>query len=249
MSNTAAAADKVEKAALGMFYRPTCVRRFETGGVEFLIGHAAGENCHGLIGTEHNGIFLACLTDRRIVFTEYGGADWGTPEKQYGGEISRIAGMGEKQLEDFIINRGGYNPWADRRKRKTAKKKDLNRRKRYSVGSFTDGRWQSASDKRTCVHDLEKLIVARMFGGSAHARSRFSHKLYDLLSGNYGHIAHYNKEGFYSAQLEDGPAFMANLRMIASGRTTYGMRPILDDDQLRAMADVAGAYLNCEPID
>lgn len=245
---------------LRMFYLPTRVYEFSLGSANFLIGHAEGFNAYGLIGTERNGIFLACLSDKRMVFQEYLGQSscyTSHPGNQRATtmEIDRIRKMSLEVFEDFIATRAAYNPFVDRRRRKKALKGDLNVRKRFQAASFTAGRWLTAGDKRTIVHDLEKFLVARIYGGKSFARSRFTSKLYKLLMGPYGHIAHYNQEGFYDAQLMRGEDCRANCQMLADGKFLYGgtitaqHEHMIDMDLVRALATVAGAYLDKHYID
>lgn len=230
------------------------MKEFRVSGVDFLVGHSAGSNAGGLIGTEFNGIFLFCLTDKRMVLDEYLGQGRcyqlnDGHRAQVEREIERISQMNKERMEDFLSTRAAYNPFADRRRRTKATKGDRGVRKKYSVSNFTQGRWLSPGDKRTLVHDLEKLLVSRIFGGAAFARSRFSPKLYNLLSLHYGHIAHYNRGGFYEAQLENGQTFMTNVRRIADGLSLYGYPAGCDDDLRQALMVVAGAYKDCSPID
>lgn len=203
--------------------------------------------------TTRHGVFIICLTDKKVVLQEYmqeGKPAAGINLHKIKGEIDRICFLSETDFEHFLRWREAYNPFSYRRKRKKAAKNDLNLRAGINSERFLDGSRTSASMKRTLAHDWERFIVARMFGGAAFARSRFSSKLYSLLHDAYGVDLHNSREGFFSAQLAASDSFMRNLIMVACRRTQYGMSlgahttHIIDQDLVVALAEIATAYVN-----
>ncbi|TXH17017.1 MAG: hypothetical protein E6R03_04660 [Hyphomicrobiaceae bacterium] len=203
--------------------------------------------------TSRHGVFIICLTGKKLVLQEYmkeGKPAAGINLHKIKGEIDRICFLSETDFENFLRWREAYNPFADRRKRKKAAQNDLNLRAGINSERFTNGSRTSASMKRTLAHDWERFIVARMFGGAAFARSRFSSKLYSLLRDAYGVDLNSSREGFFSAQLAASDSFMRNLIMVACRRTHYGMAlgahttHIIDQDLVVALAEIATAYVN-----
>jgi hypothetical protein len=246
--------DEKELKSLRFFHKPAMLRRFWVEDVEFIIGMAQGLNACGVTDTTASGIFIVCTTDKKTVLKQYMGqdgaykADWNY-SRSVQGEIWRIAGMDKAKLEGFLSTRAHYNPFSDRRKRKKANKGDLKMRHAYMVDSFTPGRELSAILKRNIVHEYERFIVARIFGGASYARSRFSAKVYKLLSGPYGMPALQDKAGFYTAHLEDPNDFTAALRMVANRHTAKGIHfdkrnaTGMDTELCTALSEISVSYL------
>lgn len=154
--------------------------RFFSGGVEFLIGVSEGLYKAGIVDAKTVGIYLWCLPDNRLVLAGYG-QDWyreaHSEEHQLLGELRRISNLKPSELEDFIRQRGGYNPFLDRRRRAVVETKDLRIREKYGAAAFKDSPRFSASTKRSLVHSVEKFVTARKFGGEGYAVSRYSPKI------------------------------------------------------------------------
>lgn len=195
-------------------------------------------------------INLYCESDKRLCMTGYcpGPLSLTRPQSdKVEGEIRRIASMGAAELDQFLENRAHYNPFSDRKKRAVCRQNDLKIRLSVGTDHFREG-LMSPSEKRALVHDYERFVVARLFGGSSFARSRFSQKLYRLLMGPYGHIAHYDVYGFYEAQMRCDKDFHKNLQMVADSRTVFGMilgdhtAHVVDCDLVSVLSDIAKKY-------
>ena len=60
------------KNQIGPFmYADGALRRRTVGGVDYLVGIAGAYNAYGLIGPEHNGIFVLDATNKQVVLDRY----------------------------------------------------------------------------------------------------------------------------------------------------------------------------------
>ncbi len=237
------------------YYEPVYCHSWTVGGHEFHIGFANGYNACGLIGTEHNGIFILSKTDHRVVLDQHLGRGCGhisgpsIPEV-HANEIDRIIQLDANGLSEFLsMNQGArYNPFEDAKTKKATVNKDLKLRLKVKATAFTDAKFMTAKDKKTLLDKTEMFLRDRIFGGREYARDRFPKQLYHLLSGCYGHIAHNNKNGFYGYQFYSDDAFMENLEMMAKSKTMYGFPAATGgyadlDDLVKEIAKIAKAYL------
>jgi hypothetical protein len=70
-------------------------------------------------------------------------------------------------------------------------------RPRFHADAFTATRWDSAEVKANFANDLCRFMAADF------RESLFTDKLYRRLSMCWGHIAHYDREGFFSVFFRD----------------------------------------------
>lgn len=241
-------------------YNPSMITEFSIADVDFAVGYAEGISVGGLVGTEYGGIFLHCITDKRRIVTGYMSesgrmASIGPCADAVRGEIMRISSMDKNAMESFLAGRGLYNPFLDRRCRERVARGDKQLRRNIHWSDFKNGAWMTARHKRQLAHEYERFVTARIYGGSGFARSRLFKRVYQVLSGPYGHIAHYDSNGFYDAQMRDKNSFIRNLGMVRDKSTCYGMRlgnhtaHIIDNDILETLAKIALAYADCTPVD
>ena len=89
----------------------------------------------------------------------------------------------------------------------------------FEPDHFTATQWSTAADKAKFGNALMKFIAHEF------PRQSFSKSLYQRLSNTFGHIAHYNQNGFYSVFFErdaDKLAFLdQTLRWPCYGDPTY----------------------------
>jgi len=89
----------------------------------------------------------------------------------------------------------------------------------FEPDHFTATQWSTAEDKVKFANALMKFIADEF------PRQSFSKSLYQRLSNTFGHIAHYNQNGFYSVFFErdaDKLAFLdQTLRWPCYGDPTY----------------------------
>ncbi len=62
----------------------------------------------------------------------------------------------------------------------------------FTAAEFTPTQWNSAEDKAKLANALMKFVASEF------PRRSFTKSLYRCLSNTFGHIAHYDLEGFYS---------------------------------------------------
>src|SRR5271166_2862794 len=77
----------------------------------------------------------------------------------------------------------------------------------FEPDHFTARQWSTAEDKAKFANALMKFIADEF------PRQSFSKSLYQRLSNTFGHIAHYNQNGFYSVFFErdaDKLAFLSS---------------------------------------
>lgn len=119
-------------------------------------------------------------------------------------------------------------------------------------GPFQDTQFMTAKQKAKVVRDLELFILARLAMTSGLGTNydfvlgRFSKALYDHLHLHCGYVAHYNRLGFFSAQLEQTPQFAKNIQRWSTGQNGYGSVLAWGDyeDIGKAMQAVTQAYLS-----
>lgn len=87
-------------------YNPACkpVER-KVGKVTFLVGIATAYNAFGLIGTEHNGIFILDDTNRTVVMDRHaeGSAGGFGPYRSQIEERDRLLALSDKDFLAFIL--------------------------------------------------------------------------------------------------------------------------------------------------
>jgi len=66
----------------------------------------------------------------------------------------------------------------------------------FSPNQFKPTKWASAEDKAKLANQLANFV------SSGFPRTKFSKKLYEHLHNMFGHIAHYDINGFYSTWFE-----------------------------------------------
>ena len=64
---------------------------------------------------------------------------------------------------------------------------------------MTDTKWNTAADKEKFLKSLQRFVK------SGFKRSLFTNKMYNRLHMMFGHIAHYDADGFRSEWFEDNP--------------------------------------------
>src|SRR5580700_7353446 len=89
----------------------------------------------------------------------------------------------------------------------------------FTAAEFAPTQWSTAEDKAKFANALMKFIAHEF------PRQSFSKTLYQRLSNTFGHIAHYNRDGYYSAFFErdaDKVVFLdQTLRWRCYGDPTY----------------------------
>jgi hypothetical protein len=71
-------------------------------------------------------------------------------------------------------------------------RQDTNMRTFFEADTFTPTKWNSSADKADFGNKLLHLLLNDC------QQSLFTHKLYDRLMNCFGHIAHYNRDGFFA---------------------------------------------------
>ena len=231
---------------LSTLYRTSMEQEFCVDDVRYLIGHAKGEVSNGNVTEENQGVFLICVSDKRLIFS---GLLPGSDMDEASAFIDSVMKFNKTELEEFLRSQAKYNPYEDRAKRVVTAKKDLNIRRQYSKEHFQDGDVFTASDKRKLVHDLERFLVSRLFGGESHAKSRFKNTLYQLLINNYGYEGREDSTECYYDQFSRKEDVQRNMRLLAGKNTVYGVPLRINTDLLEAINKVAKAYKDSEPID
>lgn len=161
---------------------PRHMYKYMAGGVEFLIGYAEGWRERTMSEEGSHGIFLWCLTDKRLVFRSYCPAAWGgmhpkMHEAHVKGEMRRISSLRVDELEELLNSRNGYNPFLDRRHRAKVALRDLRLRSKFRAGDFADSPDMNAASKRALVHSFERFLTALLYGGTGYAVSRYNQKI------------------------------------------------------------------------
>lgn len=94
------------KHRIGNFhYADGAVRRRVVGGVDYIVGIAGAYNAFGLIGPEHNGIFVLDDTNKTVVFdrdTEQQSGYFGPSQKQWD-RLKEVVQLPAKDF-DFLIH-------------------------------------------------------------------------------------------------------------------------------------------------
>jgi hypothetical protein len=94
------------KNSIGPYmYADGALRRRKVGKIEYLIGIAGAYNAFGLIGPEHNGIFVLDNTHKRVVLDrhcENSQGGYHGPNKAQWSELERIMNEGPRGFNDFI---------------------------------------------------------------------------------------------------------------------------------------------------
>jgi hypothetical protein len=219
------------------YYAPLCVRLLRVEKEELIVGWADGLNAGGLIGTECCGLFVLDEKRRGVVLDEVkeGLCALSSPSQKIKA-VERILEMPVLQLVEWMRASGRmrYNPFEEYR---------VNRYMHLKMRE-KDKRIRSQFPSNSLLTKWERLIVARLYLGPAEARKFFTPAIYQMLCLYWGHIAHYNREGFFSAQIADSGDFEANLKLWAEGRSTYGYPvdpekvPLIDE-----LKTIAQAYV------
>jgi len=86
-------------------YADGCLRRRKVGKTNYLVGIAGAYNAFGLIGPEHNGIFVLDDTHKTVVLDRHcenpDGGYFG-PTKAQWRELERLMNEGPRGFKDFI---------------------------------------------------------------------------------------------------------------------------------------------------
>jgi hypothetical protein len=80
---------------------------------------------------------------------------------------------------------------------------------RFTAGQFRPTQFHSADDKARFANQFVRFVVVGF------KRTMFPKWFYKRLSNTFGHIAHYNQDGFYAAQCEGHKERLAFLRQAA----------------------------------
>lgn len=248
---------------IGNEQTPKCQYYNPFGGVraaflqrEFHIACARGENAGGLIGTEYNGIFILChktksvLLDRHMPLVDEKGRNmcWLDSANSMGRmahEIDRIAEMGDEEFRSFIAGhpRARFDPFAEHKDINDLKKRDQHLRREYSEISFA-GSTEDRKKKRQLVHEWERFCVAAFHASEETViLKRFTKSIYYFLHLRCGYIAHYNRFGFFDAQLRTMDDRRSLIRLVAKGSTTYGTPILCDADLMQALQKISSKYL------
>jgi len=234
--------------------------KFTTGGVEFQIFVANGYNAGGLIGTECNGIVLVDLTKRGVIFDEWkrlGGCSMGsTPAQNL--ELERIVNMNAQELNDLLDNTTGlrlrYNPFEG----KTLKAKE--KKSKIDAGiakgkTYNDAIYMDAKTKARVLRAWELLIVKRLNMSPVMSPTEecvllgaFPDALYKHMSLHMGHIAHFNRHGFFQAQICNLPDLFRNVHNTAHDRSNYGMSLRCNDDYADLFTDMTKVSKHYLPL-
>lgn len=94
------------KNRIGQFhYADGALRRRTVAGVDYIIGIAGAYNAFGLIGPEHNGIFILDDTNKQVVLdrdTEQQSGYFGPSQKQWD-RLKEVVQLSAKDF-DFLIH-------------------------------------------------------------------------------------------------------------------------------------------------
>lgn len=177
--------------ALGPY---TYVRRAVSrtiAGREFIVAIYGAYNAGGLIGSEHNGIVVLDQTRKAVVL------DGHCPQ------ASGYHGPSAAQLDEFgkvtTMDDTDFVTWCSTHPRsrgpvhlKNPKPpKPMVPLPKFTADQFTPTQWESAADKARFANHFAKF-AARGF-----RRADFPKWFYKRLSRCFGHIAHYDLNGFY----------------------------------------------------
>jgi hypothetical protein len=234
--------------------------KFTTGGVNFQIFVANGYNAGGLIGTECNGIVLVDLTKRDVIFDEWkrlGGCSMGSTPAQ-NRELERIVNMTAQELNDFMDNttdlRLRYNPFEGKMLKAKEKKSKIDAG--IAKGkTYKDARYMDAKAKARVSRAWELLIVKRLNMSPVMSPTEecallgaFTDALYKHMSLHMGHIAHFNRHGFFQAQICNLPDLFRNVHNTAHDRNTYGVSLRRNDDYADLFADMTKVSKHYLPL-
>lgn len=205
--------EKIEEAELRglkqLFYNPVGVQKFRVGQELLIVGWAEGANAGGMIGPEMNGIFIVDCKRTQVVADQILNGEFRQDQvTAILDALNQIAAFDVRAFNQFLDenrHRVRYNPVEQ--SKDAAQVKDL---KIALKGKFTK-----------VVRDLERLIISRRVSSDL-GREKFTRRLYLFLINRCGHIAHYDQEGFYSAQLQDPVDFNKNLDRLGRGICLFG---------------------------
>jgi len=235
-------------------------------GIKMHIFIHEGFNAFGLIGTENNGIGMFSITSKDVVFADYLCRGMGfayRQEKQV--EIRRILDMSDEELTAFFEGMPKdclrYNPLTAERKANMQKARIKKLDKKVAVStakrplSFSAAEFMTAEEKEKTARDWELFIVNRLLLTREDAERAplgagfkpFTKRLYHHMYQHMGYIAHFNREGFFHAQMAETSQFLVNVQRIAEGEDGMGFTGLLYDrnyrDLNKAMQLVALHYL------
>ena len=221
------ALEKIEPAEIRglkqLFYNPMGLQKFRIEQELLIVGWAEGANAGGMIGPEMNGIFIVDCNRSQVVADQLSNGQLRPHEIEKicltTEMISQMTSQEFSQMLSEHHDRVRYNPVEQTGA--AARVKDL---KIALKGKFTK-----------VVRDLERLIVSRRVSADL-GREKFTRRLYQFFTLRCGHIAHYNQEGFYSAQLQDIVDFNENLDRLGRGVCHFGgsleLRPDFEGDSM-----------------
>lgn len=126
--------------------------------------------------------------------------------------------------------------------------------KNLTAGNFSDSQFMSAAGKLKVVRHWERFVVARVnldvtqltpsdYGCSFRP---WTLPLYRHFSLHLGHIAHFDRHGFFAAQWLPWESLQRNMNNLAKGRDNMGFDMLADReyaDVNKALVDVAREYL------
>jgi hypothetical protein len=159
----------------------------------FLVILYGAQNAMGLIATEHNGIAILWETQGRAVLLDHacdGSYMQASPQQR--AEYARICGLGEADFRAFVNS----HPRAGRKVLVAKPAPILRPKLNWKVEDFQGDQWTSAEDK------LKFLLALVRFLCNHCPESGFTWRIYEGLHQHLGHIAHYNRAGFYAEWFE-----------------------------------------------
>lgn len=153
-------------------------------------------NACGLIGPENNGIGILDVTKMEVLADQIGRSGSYTYNGMTDYQISlaeEIAGYDWDAMCLFVNNCG-------RNRRELEEIKDLKkfRCSHFKPAMFTPTKFQTAKDKAKFANHFIRFIL------SDYDQDLFKKWFYERLSMSFGHIAHYDRGGFYNTFFRTG---------------------------------------------
>jgi hypothetical protein len=173
------------------------VHRHVFGNDSFLVVLYGALNVGGLIGTEHNGI--AVLWENRgkvVLLGHYRDRSYMQPSNSQRQEYARICVLKATQFRSFINS----HPFAQCQVMVARPQPIVRPKLRFRAADFTATPFHSARSKVAFLKALIQFLCDHC------DQDQFSRQLYDGLSQHLGHIAHYNRDGFYAEWFVDPAA-------------------------------------------
>ncbi|MEE9481806.1 hypothetical protein [Methylobacterium ajmalii] len=86
---------------------------------------------------------------------------------------------------------------------------------KFTAAQFTPTQWDTSEVKAKFANKLARFII------NDFPETSFDNRFYQRLSMTFGHIAHYNRAGFYDAQFSDTRAKLSFIKQLV-GYPCYG---------------------------